>query len=77
MRRIPLGSNQKTGCHFIRPQLSYRESDILGRPLTPDEVREVTAITRRIAAILLLQPQLDANYAAIIADTYPWPGAIP
>jgi hypothetical protein len=33
-------------------------------PVTPlDEARYITDVTRRIAAILLLSPQLDANYA--------------
>jgi hypothetical protein len=27
----------------------------------------------RIAALLLLGPDLDANYAAVTADPYPWP----
>jgi hypothetical protein len=29
--------------------------------------------TRRIAAILLLEPALDANYERVKADTYAWP----
>lgn len=34
----------------------------------------VRDMARRIAALCLMQPQLDANYAAVKADTYPWPG---
>jgi hypothetical protein len=30
-------------------------------------------MTRRIAAILLLEPALDANYERVKAETYPWP----
>jgi hypothetical protein len=30
---------------------------------------------RRIAALLLLHPALDANYQVVKADPYPWPGA--
>lgn len=30
---------------------------------------------RRIDAILLLQPQLDANYQGVKANAYAWPGA--
>lgn len=45
----------------------------LGRPLSGDEVREVANMARRIAAILLLQPSLDANYRAVAARLYPWP----
>ena len=45
--------------------MSYRERDLLGRSLTIDEAREVTNIARRIAAILLVEPELDANYQAV------------
>ena len=31
-------------------------------------------MTRRIAAILLLEPALDANYERVKADVYEWPG---
>ena len=41
--------------------------------LTLDEVSYVTDMARRIAALLLLQPALDANYRAVKASTYPWP----
>ena len=41
-------------------------------PLTTDEAREVMNIARRIAAILLLEPSLDANYEAIKTATYRW-----
>jgi hypothetical protein len=73
-KNVPVGVWAFTlgGYPVMKKWLSYRESDILGRPLTADEVREVTDIARRIAAILLLQPQLDANYEAVSADTYSW-----
>jgi hypothetical protein len=45
----------------LKKWLSYREREILGRDLQR-EAREVMNMARRIAAILLLQPQLDANY---------------
>lgn len=38
-----------------------------------DAAREVQHIARRIVALLLLQPRLDANYRAITAETYAWP----
>ena len=44
------------GYQVIKKWLSYREDDLLGRPLTPDEAREVMNMARRIAAIILLQP---------------------
>lgn len=34
--------------------------------------REVTKIARRITAILLLEPVLNANYEVIKTNTYPW-----
>jgi hypothetical protein len=46
----------------IKKWLSYREKALLGRSLMVDEVRDVTAMARRIAAILLLAPALDASY---------------
>ena len=50
------------GYQVIKKWLSYRELELLGRPLTADEVREVTHMARRIAALLLLQSDLDGNY---------------
>jgi hypothetical protein len=43
------------------------------RPLTPDEAREVMNMARRIAAIVLLEPALDANYRAVKDATHSWP----
>ncbi|MGF1515365.1 MAG: hypothetical protein ACFB5Z_16925 [Elainellaceae cyanobacterium] len=40
------------------------------QPLKVDEVREVTNIARRIAAILLLEAQLNDNYEAVKESTY-------
>ncbi|HET6575590.1 MAG TPA: hypothetical protein VFG68_18465 [Fimbriiglobus sp.] len=53
--------------------LSYRERSILGRGLTVDEVAHVRDTARRIAALLLLGPELDENYAAVTADRAAWP----
>ena len=50
------------GYQVIKKWLSYREADLLKRPLTTDEAREVSDMARRIAAIILLQPALDENY---------------
>jgi type I restriction-modification system DNA methylase subunit len=61
------------GYQVIKKWLSYREQELLGRPLKQEEVTEVTQMARRIAAILLLEPELDANYAAVKQSTYPWP----
>ncbi|MEJ5311424.1 MAG: type ISP restriction/modification enzyme [Anaerolineae bacterium] len=56
------------GYQVIKKWLSYREQKLLGRPLTHDEAREVQHIARRIAAIVLLEPELNANYAAVKAS---------
>ena len=63
------------GYQVIKKWLSYRERDVLGRDLTVDEAREVMGIIRRIAALLLLGPELDSNYRVVKAETYPWPDA--
>jgi hypothetical protein len=61
------------GYQVIKKWLSYREEPLLGRPLTIKEVRYVQEMARRIAAILLLEPALNANYEHIKQHTFPWP----
>jgi hypothetical protein len=61
------------GYQVMKKWLSYRERALLGRDLKVEEARYVTEMARRIAAILLLEPALDANYERAKADTYPWP----
>ena len=58
------------GYQVIKKWLSYREEPLLGRRLKIDEVREVSAMARRIAAILLLEPALDAHYAGVKQATF-------
>ena len=41
------------GYQVLKKWLSYRERDVLGRPLYPQEVQHFTDTARRIAAILL------------------------
>ena len=53
------------GYQVIKKWLSYREQDIIGRPLNRDEAREVSGIARRITALLLMQDELNANYQRI------------
>jgi len=60
------------GYQVIKKWLSYREQELLGRPLKLEEVTEVTHMARRITAILLLEPELDANYEAVKQSTYQW-----
>ena len=61
------------GFQVMKKWLSYRERPLLGRDLVVDEARYVTKMARRIAAILLLEPELDANYESVKADAYAWP----
>ena len=63
------------GYRVIKKWLSYREEAILVRPLTKDEAREVTAMVRRLTALVLLSDQLDANYVACRDNSYDWPTA--
>ena len=58
------------GYQVMKKWLSYREQRVLGRALTMAEIMEVTAMARRLAALVLLQGALDANYAAVAASTY-------
>jgi len=60
------------GYQVIKKWLSYREHALLGRALNSDEAREVTQTARRIAALILLQPELDANYQRVKAKTFAW-----
>jgi hypothetical protein len=61
------------GYQVIKKWLSYRENDILGRALKPEEAREVMNMARRLAAIVLLQPALDENYRRVKGAAYAWP----
>jgi len=60
------------GYQVIKKWLSYREGDLLGRPLKQEEVREVTDMARRLGALLLLEPELDANYEAVKRSACQW-----
>lgn len=72
---VPAGVWRYTigGYQVLKKWLSYREHRVLGRDLHVEEAREVIAMTRRIAALLLLAPALDASYASasrtIVGDT--------
>jgi hypothetical protein len=58
------------GYQVVKKWLSYREQRVLGRALTMDEIMEVTAMARRLAALVLLQGKLDANYHTVAAATW-------
>jgi hypothetical protein len=61
------------GYQVIKKWLSYREENIMGRPLSKDEAREVTAMVRRIASIVLMADELDSNYVSAKDNAFPWP----
>jgi len=61
------------GYQVIKKWLSYREKRVLGRGLKLEEAEYVTEMVRRIATLILLQPDLDTNYEAVKSDTWPWP----
>ena len=45
---------------------------LLGRDLKPEEARYVTEMVRRIAALVLMGPELDANYERVKSDVWEW-----
>jgi hypothetical protein len=61
------------GYQVVKKWLSYRERGVLGRDLSAAEVNEVRDMFRRIAALLLLEPDLDENYESAKQNAYPWP----
>jgi hypothetical protein len=65
------------GYQVIKKWLSYRQQELLGRPLKAEEAREVMNTARRLAAIVLMQPALDENYRRAKANCYAWPAAAP
>ena len=56
---------------MLKKFLSYREQPLLGRALTLVEVRYVRDVARRLAALRLMAPELDANYRACAAAHRP------
>ncbi|MBM4272893.1 MAG: DNA methyltransferase [Deltaproteobacteria bacterium] len=61
------------GYQVIKKWLSYRERDLLGRSLHMEEVREVTHMARRLAAIVLMEPALNLNYQLDKEHPFAWP----
>jgi hypothetical protein len=74
-RNVPDGVWDYTigGYQVIKKWLSYREKPLLGRGLTPDEVRYVTEMARRLAVLVSLQAKLDENYRETVNAMYTWP----
>ncbi len=54
------------GYQVLKKWLSYREYPLLSRPLHPEEAAYFAQVVRRITAIILLGPALDASYQAIL-----------
>ena len=69
------------GYQVLKKWLSYREfnaeptSPLLHRALRPEEAAYFAQVVRRIAAILLLGPALDASYRAILPTAAGLPAA--
>ena len=61
------------GYQVIKKWLSYREKAMLGRGLKVEEAEYVTEMARRLAVLVLLQKQLNANYDAVKDETWSWP----
>ena len=59
------------GYQVLKKWLSYRDASIIDRPLTTDEVAHIQNTARRLAAILLLGPDLDASYRTCAATHRP------
>lgn len=55
----------------MKKWLSYREHSFLKRPLTLAEAEEAQAMARRLTALCLLQPELDANYLTVKNAAWP------
>ncbi len=62
---VPVWEYTLGGYQVIKKWLSYREKELLGRSLSVEEARYVADMARRIAAILLMGPALDANYRIV------------
>src|ERR1700719_1364366 len=54
------------GYQVLKKRLSYREFTLLGRPLRSEEAAYFAQVARRITAILVLGPALDASYQTIL-----------
>jgi hypothetical protein len=55
------------GYQVLKKWLSYREREVLGRDLLPEEAVHFAQTARRIAALLALGPELDAAHARVRA----------
>jgi hypothetical protein len=65
------------GYQVLKKWLSYRDREVISRPITVAEAREAVTIVRRLTAYVLMQPALDVSYEAIKASAYAWGTATP
>ncbi|WKD32590.1 type ISP restriction/modification enzyme [Streptomyces xanthophaeus] len=59
------------GFQVLRKWLSYRDKRALGRDLIAAEARTFTTLARRLTALALLGPELDASYVEIVESAHP------
>ena len=73
-KNVPRTAWQYTigGYQVLKKWLSYREEEIIRRPLTKGEVRAFGYLVTRLVRLLLLTPALDANYRQCVADSFDW-----
>jgi hypothetical protein len=60
------------GYQILKKWLSYRDEEIIKRPLTKLEARQFGQIATRIAMLALLEPDLDENYVRCSGDAVAW-----
>jgi hypothetical protein len=58
------------GHQVLKKWLSYREEEVLGRSITVEEAREFAMNSRRIAALVMLNAELDKNYENVKNNSY-------
>jgi len=57
------------GYQVLKKWLSYREFSLLGRPLRPEKAAYFSQVVRRIAAVILVGPSLDASYRTMLSQS--------
>ncbi len=74
LKAVPTNVYEMTigGYQVLKKWLSYRDREVIGRPITVAEAREAVAVVRRLTAYILIQPELDSNYDAIKKTAYDW-----
>ena len=61
-----------SGYPVLKKWLSYRQESVLGRGLRGEEALRFTGMVRRLSGLVLLEPELDANYRAVRDDSAEW-----